>query len=52
MEKEASRYAYLKVPGMLSHTQSDNSFTYFLCSSAKLVGIILHKRISNLFERG
>jgi len=27
MEKEASRYAYLKVPGMLSHTQSDNSFT-------------------------
>jgi hypothetical protein len=38
MEKEATRYAYLKVPGMLSHTQSDNSFTYFLCSSAKLAG--------------
>jgi len=30
MEKEATRYAYIKVPGMLSHTQSDNSFTSYV----------------------
>jgi hypothetical protein len=30
MEKEADRYAYLKVLSMLYHTQSDNSFTSYL----------------------